>query len=77
MSVRILHKRALQKGNCIKKVNGGSHFWNPPFFLDCYFTAPYLFAEKMIKNSDVEERFLLEKYIEKTIDKLQKYVIIN
>jgi len=31
----------------------------------------------MIKNSDVEERFLLEKYIEKTIDKLQKYVIIN
>ena len=26
---------------CAIKFNGGSHFWNPPFFMDCYFTASF------------------------------------
>ena len=33
------HKRILHN-KYIYNVNGGSLFWNPPFFVDCYFTAP-------------------------------------
>ena len=45
VSVRILHKKVFQKGNCIKKVNGGSHFENPPFF-QAVILQPHSFLSK-------------------------------
>lgn len=29
-----------------KNVNGGSHSWNPPFCVGCFFTAPFFMVTR-------------------------------
>ena len=41
--------KALLKDKYLNEVNGGSHFWNPPFFSGRYFTAPFFVFFRQVR----------------------------
>ena len=42
----ILHTTKHSSMQISEKTNGGSHFWNPPLFTGCFFTAPFAVCQR-------------------------------